>query len=228
MFVKVKVSLQQVLGHSALLNTNVFQDMKPACQRLTIFQKLEIVRYADALIAESRKQADDKVEKPASKKHIGARIRDWQKGVNIQSACKAKFGNILGNIKVCQLRKAARKQKWEELTETQQKSTYQMSDALKVSLGNESSVKGWKSLGSKRAEVEIKAGRNLQRWRVPAPVLQDRNAKHYDLGLGGLNSTYFHSLSLNIYSKKQKNAVHIQHMNYMQYYYSFVLLQGGL
>jgi hypothetical protein len=189
---------------------------------------LEIVRYADALIAEYRKQADDKVEKPASKKHIGARIRDWQKGVNIQSACKAKFGNILGNIKVCQLRKAARKQKWEELTETQQKSTYQMSDALKVSLGNESSVKGWKSLGSKRAEVEIKAGRNLQRWRVPAPVLQDRNAKHYDLGLGGLNSTYFHSLSLNIYSKKQKNAVHIQHMNYMQYYYSFVLLQGGL
>ena len=85
MFVKVKVSLQQVLGHSALLNTHVFQDMKPACQRLTIFQKLEIVRYADALIAESRKQADDKVEKPASKKHIGARIRDWQKGVNIQS-----------------------------------------------------------------------------------------------------------------------------------------------
>lgn len=50
-----------------MLNTNVFQDMKPACQRLTIFQKLEIVRYADALIAESRKQADDKAEKPASK-----------------------------------------------------------------------------------------------------------------------------------------------------------------
>ena len=108
---------------------------------------------------------------------------------------------------MCQLRKAARKQKWEELTEIQQKSTYQMSDALKVSLGNESSVKGWKSLGSKRAEVEIKAGRNLQRWRVPAPVLQDRNAKHYDLGLGGLNSTCFHSLSLNIYSKKQKKCI---------------------
>lgn len=114
---------------------------------------------------------------------------------------------------MCQLRKAARKQKWEELTETQQKSTYQMSDALKVSLGNESSVKGWKSLGSKRVEAEIKAGRNLPRWRVPAPVLQDRNAKHYDLGLGGLNSMTFHSLSLNIY-------IYIAKAKKMQYIYN--------
>ena len=144
------------------------QDMRKTAPRLTIFQKLEIVRYAEKLLEERQSESQ-----PKKRKRRRPKMRDWVHGINLQRACQVKFENVIGRIKVCQLRKAAKEQRWEELTERQQKTFYQLPDSLKATLGHGDRLKGWKALGNESLEACCKDQGHLKRWVVPAPVLQD-------------------------------------------------------
>lgn len=161
------------------------EDLPKPVQRLTIFQKLEIVRYANQLWQDFQEKherdnpSDDETEMaPRSKKRkrgFGDEVRRVIKGVNVQRACEIKFQNVIGKIKVCQLQKACRIQKWESLTEKQQKSLYHLPDSLKVSLGLSHLVKGWKSLDPASFQKLSDDNMAIKRWSVPGPVLKELN-----------------------------------------------------
>ena len=66
----------------------------------------------------------------------------------------------------------------EELTEQQQKSTFQLTDAMKMALGLDAKkIKGWKALGTEHAEERLQDLGQLQRWSMPGPVLEDREGE---------------------------------------------------
>eukprot|EP00435_Cladocopium_sp_Y103_P041766 s2061_g11.t1 len=144
--------------------------VKKAAQRLTIFEKLQIVEYSDKLIEEA-KQLTSESTSSRNKKTPGSRERI--KGLNLQAKCKEHFGAKLGGIKVCVLRQQCTEQKWRLLTEKQQKSFYQLPDSVKLSLGLDS-IKGYKALSPQELEKRLEASKGLPRLNVPTPVLEDR------------------------------------------------------
>ena len=151
------------------------QDLPKPARRLTIFQKLEIVRFADKLCQEHQRDNPPDEMADGSKKRkrgLGDQVRLYVKGVNVQRACEIQFQGVIGGIKVCQLQKAAKLQQWEALTERQQKTMYQLPDSLKASMGLSHSLKGWKSLDPGSFE-KLSHGMTIRRWTVPGPVLQD-------------------------------------------------------
>ena len=117
--------------------------MPAATQRLTIFEKLEIVNFAEKTVREFQESMPAKKE-PA--------VRAYVKGLNLQAVCRQKFGAKLGGIKICVLRKQAKEQKWRLLTTQQQKTMYQLKDVLKLSLGVTSSLKGYKAMNAEQLE----------------------------------------------------------------------------
>lgn len=157
------------------------QDLPEPVRRLTIFQKLEIVRYANQLWQEHREKhesdnpVDDEMARRSRKRKrgLGDEVRQVIKGVNVQRACEIKFQGVIGKIKVCQLHKACRLQKWESLTEKQQKTLFHLPDSLKVSLGLSHLVKGWKSLDPESFQKLSDDNMAIKRWSVPGPVLKD-------------------------------------------------------
>ena len=108
--------------------------------------------------------------------------RECIRGLNLQAKCKEHFGAKLGGIKVCVLRQQCTDQKWRLLTEKQQKSFYQLPDAVKLSLGLDS-IKGYKALGPKELQKRLEASKALPRLNIPAPVLEDRNVEVDDIGV---------------------------------------------
>lgn len=133
---------------------------------MTIFQKLQVLRYADELLAKCLKPKRGKAGRS------GAFAKKCARGINVQRMCEIKFGDMLGKAKVCVLRKAAAAQQWGKLTEAQQKTMYQLSDSVKVSLGLEDQVKGYKALGQTQMQKILDSG-SLNRWNVPGTVLQE-------------------------------------------------------
>lgn len=139
------------------------QQVPEPTQRLTIFEKLQILRYAKEL-------TDATALSRGSKK--GKRLRAYSRGLNLQKMCANKFPGKLRGIKVCQMKQQAERQKWHLLTEHQQRRNYQLTDQLKLSLGLDSSVKGWKALNPSSIAEKLKSDKELPRWRVPAKVLE--------------------------------------------------------
>ena len=85
--------------------------MTPCAKRLTIFEKMQILKYAEEVVAKhSEERKATGVEK--MKKKSGELKRTWTKGLNVQAVCKQRFPESLGGIKICQLRRQAREQKW--------------------------------------------------------------------------------------------------------------------
>lgn len=108
-----------------------------ARRALTIYQKMQIVKYADEVeqnipTLEKRHPAARARGKVASDQVRW--IRKRKKGIDVQALCRLKFGSLLGGIKVCVLRKRARLQKWSLLTEAQQRSMFSLTDEVKQSL----------------------------------------------------------------------------------------------
>ena len=134
---------------------------------------MEIVNFAEKTKAEARAALEE--ERP-SKRRKGTehRQRDFIKGLNLQAVCKNQFGDRLGRIKVCQLCAQAKEQKWSCLTIQQQKSMYQLTDSLKLSLGLMARVKGYKSMNVDQIKEKLQHQKALQRWTIPGPVLEDR------------------------------------------------------
>ena len=135
---------------------------------MSIFEKLRVVRYAKEL--EKSKTIvciRFRYKKAAPKKR-------FCKGVNIQRACEQKFPEMMAG-RVSRWMKQANDERWEELTEQQQKSTFQLTDAMKIALGLDTKkIKGWKALGTEHAEARLQDLGQLPRWSVPGPVLEDR------------------------------------------------------
>lgn len=147
--------------------------MKRLQQRLTIFQKMEIVEYAK----ETRKNFEEglkQLKRRGRKNKQKQKQTQWIKGLNLQRSCSLKFGEKLKGIKVCQLLKQAEEQKWHLLTEHQQRSQYQLSDSLKLALGLQGTVKGWKALPPDVLAEKVKVDKDLPRWTVPGQVLEER------------------------------------------------------
>ena len=143
--------------------------MKKAAQRLTIFEKLRIVEYADKLIAEAKELQP---ESTSSRNKKTQPSRECIKGLNLQAKCKEHFGAKLGGIKVCVLRQQCAEQKWRQLTEKQQKSFYQLPDSVKLSLGLDS-IKGYKALSPQALQQRLENAKGLPRLNIPTPVLED-------------------------------------------------------
>lgn len=150
-----------------------WHQVKPSSQRLTIFDKMEILKYAQEVTdkhVETMKAA--RAEQGQTQKKTKSSRRTWLRGLNLQSVCAKRFPEKLKKIKVCQLRKQAERQKWHLLTEAQQKNTVQLSDQMKLALGLEANVKGWKSLPPDKVSERIQNEEELPRWKVPAKVLE--------------------------------------------------------
>lgn len=141
-------------------------------QALTIYQKLQIVNFANDLVKEKRKEAAEN----NPKRKLKGKDRCYVRGLNLQKVCQEQFGAMLGKIKVCQLQQQAKSQKWHLLSENQQRAMHQLSDACKVNVGLTTSVKGWKALSEKAVHQRIEEQGSLPRWTVPGPVLEELDA----------------------------------------------------
>lgn len=93
-----------------------------------------------------------------------------QKGINLNAVCQAKFPHIRGNV--TKWIKASEKQRWRELTLQQQKNCYQLTDEMKVVLGLDDRVKGYKALGKEEKVKRLTENAALPRWKVPGPVME--------------------------------------------------------
>lgn len=162
--------------------------VKPVRRALTIYDKLKILKYADGLTAKQRpqrstdKNVDKKKKRPAPSDadvestaivHTKEQKRHVRRGINVQAACKSHFGDFLGGMKICLLRKRCRDEHWNELTEKQQKTLYGLTDELKMAFGLKHRIKGYKCLGEKDLNQRIKDSGKIQRWKVPGCILQD-------------------------------------------------------
>lgn len=155
--------------------TSSFDQVAEAKQRLTIFEKMEIVAYAEEQLEQHQKSL--KEIKKSKKKHH-KKQREFYKGLSLQKLCDNKFRGKLNGIKICQLRCQAKSQKWHLLTEHQQKKAYQLTDEMKVSLGLESNVKGWKTLPPTKVAEKLASKDGLPRWRVPGKVLEEPDSEN--------------------------------------------------
>lgn len=132
-----------------------------------------MVQYA----AELRKQhRASMTQLRSSKKKKHQRQRHFCRGLNVQAQCRQKFGAPFGNIKICQLEKQAKQQRWHLLTEAQQRASRQLTDQQKMNVGLDS-VKGWKSLRDdpSRFSDKLKTHIVMPRWDVPGRVLEERD-----------------------------------------------------
>lgn len=150
--------------------------MRDARRALTIFEKMRIVKFAMAAIKQHgglkstpRLRVRGKVpsqEVDFSKKR--------KRGVSIQAICKQEFGSLLGGISVSRLLKRARVQKWDRLSEDQQRKMYSLTDEMKKALElNQSSIKGWHCLTEDDVKQSVQKTGKIQRWKVPGQVIQD-------------------------------------------------------
>lgn len=144
--------------------------MPEPANRLTIFQKLEVVNYAKE-VAKDKNIITFRVRGKSAPKRK-ARL----KGVNITAACKARFPRIRGSV--TKWMRAAEKQRWGELTLQQQKSCYQLTDEMKMVLGLADRVKGYKALGKDEKIQRLTENAALPRWNVPGPVMEVGLAKN--------------------------------------------------
>lgn len=156
-------------------------EVAEAKQRLTIFEKMEIVAYAEEQLEQHQKSL--KEIKKSKKKHH-KKQREFYKGLSLQKLCDNKFRGKLNGIKICQLRCQAKSQKWHLLTEHQQRKAYQLTDEMKVSLGLESNVKGWKTLPPTKVAEKLASKDGLPRWRVPGKVLEELEAALVEFAMG--------------------------------------------
>ena len=156
---------------------------------------MQIVKYAKEVLEQHRSfQAGDALKR--KKKGQG---RSWNHGLNLQKVCAQRFPEKLNKIKVCVLRRQAEEQKWDQLTEAEQKSCSQLTDVMKMNLGLESQIKGWKSLHPDKVMEKIQQNEDLKRWNVPGKVLEERR-------LGGKDIYIFiYYVSLYIYIYKVMN-----------------------
>lgn len=143
-----------------------------ATPRLSIYDKLKILDYAEQVKAEHKKKIGELMKKTKSKKKRAYNRQFW-KGMNLQKACENKFKEKLGKIKVCQMRKQAEQQQWRSLPEFEQRRMTQLSDSMKVSLGLDDSVKGWKALPLEKKNERLEDMQQLPRWNIPAKVLEE-------------------------------------------------------
>lgn len=173
-----------------------FADYQPKVKRqsrLSIFQKLEVVDFALSLVKQSKNvlKSSRKKKKISSKK-----IRSAFRGLNLQQVCSNKFPK-LGRIKVTALIKAAEEQSWRSLSEMQQKKYFQLPDSLKVALGLEKRVKGWKAIGPEKLQEVVQERGRANRWAVPGPVLQEGFPRIFKGGANVLSHEVGHRYETN-------------------------------
>jgi len=157
----------------------VCEQVRPARRALTIFEKMQIVHYAEELEAKHHGLASKvplrRVKGKKSCVGLALKPRKKKRGVDIQSLCKLKFGERMGTIKVCLLRKRAREQKWFLLPESQQRKMYSLTDEVKQALNLEAStIKGWRTWSEEAAKKHIEDKGKIQRWKVPGEVIKER------------------------------------------------------
>lgn len=153
--------------------------------RLTIYQKVKIVDYAVALVAEkkqtkfavSRKRQNSKKKSPCDQGNRQQRAYRV-KGLNLQRVCEKQFPELQG-VKVCQLMMQCEKHSWRSLSIQQQKRYYQIPDTLKAALGMTTTLRGWRSLGPDGIQKVAEEKGVVNRWAVPSPVLQERAMEHW-------------------------------------------------
>lgn len=147
--------------------------------RLTIFSKLQVVKYAQNLM-KTLESKDVESAKGKKRRNPNARFRRMHcvQGVHLQRACEQKFPN-LGKIKVGSLLRQADAQCWASLSIDQQKKWFQLPDHLKVAMGLSDKVKGWKNMSTDQIQEKATEQGHVQRWDVPGPVLQDIGAESY-------------------------------------------------
>lgn len=145
---------------------------------LTIYEKMQIVNYAQELEdkAGGTRQPHPKtrLRSKSDSSTVTWKKKGSRKGLNLQHLCKTKFGDQMGAIKICVLRKRAREQKWAELTESQQRSMYSLTDEMKKHLQLHGTMKGWRSLGEEDVSALVQNKGKLQRWKIPVEVLKDK------------------------------------------------------
>ena len=185
------------------------EQVKTSNQRLTIFEKLEILDYAKS-VRDQHEEALASVRN--SKKKVHKKQRRYIKGLNLNKSCQRKFGAKMGRIKICQLKRQAEVQKWHLLTEVQQKKTYQLSDSMKVALGL-GSVKGWKALTPGQIAEEVQKVEKLKRWNVPAKVLEEKGCSQtwYDTVLPSPKSLVVWSMTM-IVLPPEVHLIHAFHV----------------
>lgn len=105
--------------------------VKKSSQRLTIYEKMEILAYAKQVTEEYRRSAKE-LKRKGKRSTKAKKQRQFVKGLNVQRLCEVKFQGKLNRIKICQLKAAAEAQKWHLLTEQQQRTSYQLSDTMKL------------------------------------------------------------------------------------------------
>lgn len=148
-----------------------FGQVKKQRRMLTIFQKMEIVNYADSLESQHGRSVAKRVKGKTPAPEV-LHHKKRKKGVNVQLACKQKFGTLLGGMSVFKLRQQSQKQKWHLLSESQQRRMFHLTDELKMSLGLKDSIKGWKVLTDNDAISVIDKKSKLQRWNIPGEILK--------------------------------------------------------
>ena len=137
---------------------------------MSIFEKLQVVRYAKEM------ERNKSIVCRRFRRKSAAPKKRTLKGLNIQAACQKRFPEMTG--RVSKWMKQADEERWEELSEQQQKTTRQLTDAQKIALGlNTKRIKGWKALGSELAQEKLQDLGQLSRWSVPGPVLEDREGE---------------------------------------------------
>lgn len=150
--------------------------VRPPRRALTIYEKMQIVKYAEELEAASPGLASRVPTKRVKEKVCNAGV-EWKKkkrrGVDIQSLCKTKFGPLLGGIRVTKLRQRARVQKWYLLTEAQQRKMYSLTDEVKKALKLEQRIKGWRALSEEDTRGQIESSGKVQRWKVPGEIIKE-------------------------------------------------------
>lgn len=163
---------------------------------LTIFQKVQIVDFAVALVAEKKQAAQMLLlgRRSRKKKHTPGNQGSRQerayrvRGLNLQKVCEKRFPELNG-VKVCQLIAQCEKQSWRSLSVHQQKRYFHIPDSLKAALGQKT-LRGWKNLGYDGLQQLAEEKGTVNRWAVPGPVLQDRVAGYF----GGAHAEYFGDL----------------------------------
>ena len=144
--------------------------------RLTIYQKMQIVNFANSKVEEWEKQLNSPRKKTRLHKNK-LRHRSF-KGMNLQRICQQRFPE-LGKIKVCSLLKMSEEQSWASLSEDQQKRWFQLPDHLKAAMGLTDKVKGWKALGTDHLQKCAREKGFINRWKVPGLVMQDSTSWHF-------------------------------------------------
>lgn len=149
-----------------------FKDVDPKVKRmprLTIFQKLQVIDFAEEVIAEAKSNSRSSRKKTRKTKKLRG---NFIRGMHLQRVCEQKFPQV-GKIKISQLLKQAQEQSWRSLSVAQQKQYCQLPDSLKVAMGFTDKCKGWKAVGTEKFQELAREKGYVNRWKVPGLVMQD-------------------------------------------------------